>query len=88
MAVFLLLLAALVAFSARAKSIHPGLSWLIGALVMPFAILIQEFALPYQGGGASMWPIALAFGSLYGAIASLVGVVIAKVFFRSEGKNA
>lgn len=25
-------------------------------------ILFAEFVLPYQGGGASMWPLAIIFG--------------------------
>lgn len=36
--------------------------------------LFAEFVLPYRGGGASMWPIALIFGGLYGAIAGAIGI--------------
>lgn len=50
------------------------LSWLASCIIVPAFVLIAEFVLPYQGGGASMWPIALIFGGLYGAIAGAVGV--------------
>jgi hypothetical protein len=33
-------------------------------------LLYNEYYVPYQGGGASMWPIALIFA---GSIAALVG---------------
>ena len=36
------------------------------------ALLFSEYVLPYQGGGASMWPIAQLFG---GTLAAVVGVV-------------
>lgn len=34
---------------------------IIASLVMPAFVIYAEFLLPYQGGGASMWPIALFF---------------------------
>ena len=40
------------------------------------AILYTEYFTPYQGGGASMWPIAQLFG---GTIAAVVGVIAYKV---------
>lgn len=43
-------------------------AWLLSCPIIPVFVLAEEFLLPYQGGGASMWPIALAFGSFYGAI--------------------
>ena len=36
------------------------------------AILYTEYVMPYQGGGASMWPIAQLFG---GFVAAGVGVL-------------
>ena len=87
MAALLVVFAALVSFAASAKKLHPGLAWVAGFLVVPSAILVGEFMLPYQGGGASMWPIALAFGSLYGALASGVGILAARVIFREGAKN-
>jgi hypothetical protein len=43
---------------------------------MPAFILFAEFVLPYQGGGASMWPIAMIFGGIYGAMAGGLGVIV------------
>ncbi|MFK7794551.1 MAG: hypothetical protein AB8B89_04310 [Gammaproteobacteria bacterium] len=35
------------------------------------AILYTEYFMPYEGGGASMWPIAQFFG---GGVAAIVGI--------------
>ncbi len=43
-----------------------------------------EFILPYRGGGASFWPIALFFGGIYGAIAGGLGVMIASFFMKDK----
>jgi hypothetical protein len=43
-------------------------------------LLIQEYVLPYRGGGASMWPIAQLFG---GTAAALVGLGSC-MFFRAR----
>ena len=60
---------------------------LIGA-VIPWLgllawLLYHEFLVPYQGGGASMWPIAQLFG---GTVAALVGACAAAAvrFIRSR----
>jgi len=58
------------------------------SIVVPTAalslwILFTEFLQPYQGGGASMWPIALFFVISYAAGAAIWGalliIVIAKI---------
>ena len=53
---------------------------LIGAIApwlgMLGFLLYNEFFVPYQGGGASMWPIAQAFG---GTAAALIGAGSAAV---------
>ncbi len=36
------------------------------------SLLITEYVIPYQGGGASMWPIAQLFG---GTIAAVTGII-------------
>ncbi len=51
-------------------------AWLLSCAVVPAFILFAEFVLPYEGGGASMWPIAMFFGGIYGAIAGGFGVLI------------
>lgn len=57
----------------RCKAWH---AWLIGCMVVPAFVLFAEFVLPYQGGGASMWPIALVVGGVCGAVVSAVGVLL------------
>jgi hypothetical protein len=46
------------------------LSGAIPWLALLAAILYSEYGLPYQGGGASLWPIAQLFG---GTVAAAVG---------------
>ena len=52
-------------------------AWLASCMVVPGFVLFAEFVLPYQGGGASMWPIAMFFGGIYGALAGAFGVLVA-----------
>jgi len=37
------------------------------------SLLYTEYFVPYQGGGASMWPVAQLFG---GTAAAVIGVVV------------
>ena len=53
----------------RSGKILAGLIPWLGLLA---SLLYQEYFVPYQGGGASMWPIAQLFG---GTVAAFVGVV-------------
>ncbi len=76
MAIVAIVLAGIVALGLRIKSVSSELAWLVGAAVVPAFVLLSEFVLPYQGGGASMWPIALLFGGIYGAASSFVGVLL------------
>lgn len=52
-----------------------SLGWVAAALLPPLGLfawlMINEYLLPYRGGGASMWPIALIVG---GFVAALVGL--------------
>ena len=79
MAIVAIIFAGLIAltFSLRkAKAFH---AWLLGCVVVPVFVLFAEFVLPYQGGGASMWSIAIVVGSVLGAISSAVGLLVAKL---------
>ena len=49
------------------------------------ALLYTEYFTPYQGGGASMWPIAQIFG---GTVAAAVGVLTFEVVNRLRGRNS
>lgn len=59
------------------KGYKPLNAWLLSCCILPAFVVFAEFLMPYQGGGASMWPIALFFGTLYGAAAGGAGVGIA-----------
>jgi len=67
----------LLALGLRASGVHWAFAWAASALVVPGYVLFAAFVLPYQGGGASMWPIAMFFGGLYGLAAGGVGTFIA-----------
>ncbi|BCL61968.1 hypothetical protein DGMP_26610 [Desulfomarina profundi] len=48
------------------------------------AILYQEYFLPYQGGGASMWPIAQMVGGTVAAAAGVVSYNFGVYIFRGS----
>ena len=56
------------------------LAGLVPWLALLFLILFQEYVLPYQGGGASMWPIAQIIGGTAVAITGIVSYLVYKKF--------
>lgn len=60
------------------------LAWLLSSLIMPAFVLVDTFALPYRGGGASMWPVALVMGSFVGSLVGGLGVVVASFYLRKQ----
>ena len=57
------------------------LSGLIPWLGLLASLLYQEYFVPYQGGGASMWPIAQLFGgTLAAALGAAAYFLTIKVF--------
>jgi hypothetical protein len=62
------------------RGVNPLISWGISCVILPALILFDEFVLPYRGGGASMWPIALfmagIMGIAVGGLGTLIGVAI------------
>ena len=87
MAIVAIIIAGVVGLIARLLKVKPLKAWLLGCTIVPAFVLFVEFILPYQGGGASLWPVALAFGAVYGAVSSAVGVFIAGLF-NNGSKNA
>jgi hypothetical protein len=63
-----------------------SIAWVASALLpwlgMLAWLLYQEYFVPYQGGGASMWPIAQLFA---GTVAAGVGLTAYAIF---RNKNA
>ncbi len=88
MAIVAIIIAGVVGLVARLLKVKPLNSWLLGCTIVPAFILFVEFVLPYQGGGASMWPIAIIFGGAYGAASSAVGVFIAGHFVKGSENAA
>ncbi len=91
MAAYLALLSAFVVGAALcARTQREARSWLASCTVVPAFVLVSEFVLPYSGGGASMWPIALVFGGLIGALAGGAGVLLASWLLdkRADGGPA
>lgn len=47
-------------------------------------LLFMEYLLPYQGGGASMWPIAQLFGGTVAAVVGLLSFAVSDAGRRSK----
>jgi hypothetical protein len=84
--IFIIVLPGIIGFTLRVRSFREIPAWLLSCTIIPIFILFSEFVLPYQGGGASMWPIALAFGTFYGAMTSGLGVVMASYYLKRKSK--
>jgi len=83
-AIIVLLIAFLVGLLLHWRGISGIKSWLLSSLVMPLFVLAAEFILPYMGGGASMWPIALVIGGFLGMLAGGLGVAIASLYLKED----
>jgi hypothetical protein len=77
LALIAVFVAFLLPFALVRNRLRPLFAWLVSCLVVPGFVLFVEVVLPYSGGGASMWPIALGFGAIYGAAAGGIGTLIA-----------
>jgi hypothetical protein len=82
--IFIILLPGIVGFILRVRNLREIPAWLLSCTIIPVFILVSEFILPYQGGGASMWPVALAFGTFYGSMTGGLGVVIASYYLKKK----
>ena len=78
--IFIIILPGIVGAILRLRNFREIPAWLLSCTIVPVFILVEEFLLPYQGGGASMWLIALAVGSFYGTTTGGLGVVIASYY--------
>ena len=85
MAWLALLLSFLVGAIACARTRRLGWSWLLSCGVMPVFVLLAEAMPAASEGGASMWPVALAFGGMLGALAGGAGVLLADWLQRRRG---
>jgi hypothetical protein len=83
-ALIAVVVAFLIPFALIWGRLRPLSAWLLSCPVVPAFVLFAEFVLPYSGGGASMWPIALAFGTICGAAAAGVGTLIARKLVKAR----
>ena len=72
-----------------------GCAWLVNSTVarilaaaipwfgMLAWLLYHEYFVPYSGGGASMWPVALLFAGTVAAAVGIVTCVLVQRLFRS-----
>ena len=83
-------LAFVLAFVLQHKGKRPWVSITVPVVCFVLFVLFDAYVLPYRGGGASMWPIAILFGAPVAAGGGLLGVVIARRFSKSGqgGDNA
>ena len=74
----------------KIKNIAVGI--LISAItpitIFSLLILYEEYFLPYQGGGASMWPIAILFGGTTAAFCGVVGYSITRLVNKTLFLNS
>jgi hypothetical protein len=62
-------------------------AWTFSCLIAPAFVLFQEFVMPYEGGGASMWPIALFTAGIAGALIGAIGVGIGAFIMKRSGDS-
>lgn len=67
------------AFGGRLGLIASGAVPWLGMLTW---LLYNEYFVPYQGGGASMWPIAQLFGGTVAAVVGMTSYVFVRRLFR------
>ena len=82
----IILLSAITGFLCS-RLLSGSIAWVASALLpwlgLLACLLYQEYFVPYQGGGASMWPIAQLFA---GTVAAGVGLA-AHAIFRTKAAS-
>jgi len=51
-------------------------------------LLYYEYFVPYQGGGASMWPIAQLFAGTIAAGTGIVAYYLCRTYIEKNNKNS
>jgi hypothetical protein len=87
-AILALVVTLLVGFVLACRAFTWQKAWLLASLVMPLYVLSAEFIFPYVGGGASMWPIALVFGTLLGIVSGGLGVATGGLWLSHRGDRS
>jgi len=81
-AMFALFICFFIGFTFNVKGYSQKKALALASVILPSFILIAEFILPHKGSGASMWPIALLFGAIYGTIAGGLGIIAGAFFLK------
>lgn len=80
---FVLLGSAALVGGASAWYLRGASSWLVACLLPPALflawLLANEYLLPYRGGGASMWPVALVVGGTAAAVTSCCALALVRL---------
>ena len=77
----------------KIKNLFVGvlISGIVPITVFSAVIIYEEYFMPYQGGGASMWPIAILFGgtaaAFIGATGYMITIGINKLLNKSSNKS-
>jgi len=85
--IVLLLIPFIIGAAIRLSGKKESTAWLMSSLVLPVIVLFDEFVLPYRGGGASMWPIAIVLGGFYGVISGGLGVAAASFYLKKRSNT-
>ena len=86
----ILLVASVLALVLQRKGKRLGYAVLAPVACFVVFVLFDAYVLPYRGGGASMWPIAILFGAPVAFAGGLLGFVIGRRFGkpRKGAENA
>lgn len=84
------MVAFILALVLRHKGKRLGFAVTVPVVCFVAYVLLDVYALPYRGGGASMWPIAILFGAPVAFAGGLLGFFIGRRFWkpRQSGENA
>jgi len=82
--ILFLLLPGIAGIILRCRGVNEIYSWLISCTIIPILLLIDNIFMPYHGGGASIWPIALVVGSFCGAMSGGLGVVVGSFYLKKK----
>jgi hypothetical protein len=66
----------------RRLSVHWVPAWLVASCIVPLYVLVAAFIHPSVALGATMWPLEILFGGLYGAAAAGIGVFVGSILAK------
>jgi hypothetical protein len=82
-----LVLSFAVAFGLQLAFRRRSLSVAIPVVLFVGFILLDAYVLPYRGGGASMWPVAVMLGTPVVLVGAMLGAILPSRFVSSAKGN-